>query len=379
MSIKYHDINIGSGGKPVLSDSTPQMDGTGSSGVSEEVSRADHEHPSDTSRVPVFGMGENLLRNWYFVGGGTGRGVFPVNQRGATSGTSSATIIIDGWASDSTWRLDSDGIYLEKRSGSSYNASVSQHIKANQIPEGMRTVTLSVLWSDGTFWTNSGTLEWSGAWQCTSGTVNSDGCAIRLHNSMWQIGIWNGNTNKKLQAAKVELGSQQTLCHNEGTAANPVWVLNEIPNYEAELIKCQTSTADSTDTYANKTLATEQQLAYVESGTTASRAYYEGDYFCLGGVLCRAKTAIAQGDSFTLNTNYEAPDGGIANQNFAKYAGTAVTGCSIVKNSDSRVIISLFTGAGNTNAAGTMQIDFNGTTARFRIYDGTNWTNIKTW
>jgi len=30
----------------------------------------------------VEGINPNLLRNWYFVGGGTGRGVFPVNQRG---------------------------------------------------------------------------------------------------------------------------------------------------------------------------------------------------------------------------------------------------------------------------------------------------------
>jgi len=38
-----------------------------------------------------------------------------------------------------------------------------------------------------------------------------------------------------VQAVKLEIGSTQTLAHQE----NNVWVLNEIPNYSDELIKCQ--------------------------------------------------------------------------------------------------------------------------------------------
>ena len=34
---------------------------------------------------------------------------------------------------------------------------------------------------------------------------------------------------------KLELGSTQTLAHKE----NGVWVLNEIPDYQTELLKCQ--------------------------------------------------------------------------------------------------------------------------------------------
>jgi hypothetical protein len=40
-------------------------------------------------------------------------------------------------------------------------------------------------------------------------------------------------------AVKLELGSEQTLAHNEGTEESPVWVLNEIPDYGEELAKCQ--------------------------------------------------------------------------------------------------------------------------------------------
>lgn len=42
-----------------------------------------------------------------------------------------------------------------------------------------------------------------------------------------------------------------------------------------------------------------------ESGTTASQAISAGTYFYLNGTLVRAKTAIANGATFTENTNYE--------------------------------------------------------------------------
>ena len=46
-------------------------------------------------------------------------------------------------------------------------------------------------------------------------------------------------------------------------------------------------------------------IAPVETGTTASQAYAVGKYFILNDQFCKAKTAIASGATFTLNTNYE--------------------------------------------------------------------------
>lgn len=55
-------------------------------------------------------------------------------------------------------------------------------------------------------------------------------------------------------------------------------------------------------------------VAPVESGTTASRAYAIGAHFIKDGAFCTAKTAIAQGEAFTLNTNYIAESiGGVIN------------------------------------------------------------------
>ena len=45
-------------------------------------------------------------------------------------------------------------------------------------------------------------------------------------------------------------------------------------------------------------------IAPIESGTKSSRAYAIGEYFLLGNQFCKAKTAIASGATFTLNTNY---------------------------------------------------------------------------
>ncbi len=46
-------------------------------------------------------------------------------------------------------------------------------------------------------------------------------------------------------------------------------------------------------------------IAPIETGTTASQAYAVGKYFVLNGKFCKAKTSIASGATFTLNTNYE--------------------------------------------------------------------------
>lgn len=46
-------------------------------------------------------------------------------------------------------------------------------------------------------------------------------------------------------------------------------------------------------------------LAPIENGTTASKAYTTGEYFMRDGQFCKAKTDIASGATFTLNTNYE--------------------------------------------------------------------------
>lgn len=274
----------------LLSSENITFDNTGTGLSANQVQEAITE--VNSNKVPSYGMGKNLLDNWYFVS--------PVNQRRATSYTGAA-YSVDRWylqTSGSTVSLRFDGVNLSK--GTANACEFCQALEQRVIDMiKWKNLTLSWLDDDGfhsvpVYWSGSQAAVYTGDYL----TVYTGGLSSAYSNIMFSY----TSTWLTIQAVKLELGTQSTLCHNEGTDANPVWVLNEIPDYEEELIKCQTSTADSTDTYANKTLATEQQLAYVESGTTASRNYSVKEYFCMGGALYKVISPISSGVSFNAGS-----------------------------------------------------------------------------
>ena len=292
---------------PAAYTSNPAMDGTASPGSSGSWAKGDHVHPSDTSRVPVYGMGENLLRNWYFLNSVNQRNISTVNA------TSNNVYTVDRWNAYRVivaWGAGDPLVFYASNSGTP-TGYIHQWIDKDITG---KSVTVSVLLQNNILLTVSGVLS-EGTTLTTNNVGNVEAWVRKLAGDKPEFFIWSRalNVQAKVIAAKLELGTQQTLCHNEGTDANPVWVLNEVPDYEAELIKCQTSTADSSDTYANKSLATEQELAPTENGLTASQAYAVGQYFCRNGKTCRAKTAIASGATLTLNTNYVEVSGGALN------------------------------------------------------------------
>lgn len=319
-----------------------QIDGMASlirTGVTGHIQ--DHNNPhqvtaAQTGSVPVYGMGKNLLRNWYFVGGGTGKGVFPVNQRGGTIYTGNG-YHMDGWINYNNPELilDADGVTI---SGSNLAAGANMMRQSIANPENYpgKTLTLSVLMknatagiyvaiNDGSAHASSDTVSGTNLLKVTW-TVGSNVTALSANFYNHTAGA---SPSFQLIAAKLEIGTEQTLAHQE----NGTWVLNEVPDYEEELIKCQTSTADSTDTYANKSLATEQQIAHVESGTTASRAYTVGEYFCWNGLLYRVTAAISSGGTFTPGTNCTPKTAmeAWANRHIYCYEGTAPTNTNIYR------------------------------------------------
>ena len=52
----------------------------------------------------------------------------------------------------------------------------------------------------------------------------------------------------------------------------------------------------------------------IQTGTTSTQAISAGTYFYLNDVLVKAKVAIANGATFTLNTNYEVVTAGALNE-----------------------------------------------------------------
>ena len=139
----------------------------------------------------AFPCNPNLLDNWYFGN--------PVNQRGA-----SGTISTEGYFFD-RWKLVSGSVTINS-GGIVLNGTIAQVLEY----AAGQTVTATVLTPDGV---TDVTPVYDD--ETKTFTVTTQGKTIR--------------------AVKLELGTQQTLAHQE----NGAWVLNEIPDYGEQLRRCQ--------------------------------------------------------------------------------------------------------------------------------------------
>ena len=220
---------------------------------------------TDDTGVPVYGFGDNLLVNSYFIGGGSQQGdkQLPINSSGLTTYTGRATFTINRWwmrntsnTGSPTVNILSDGIQLITTGTN--NQGLNQPVDGFRALAG-KTVTASVLISQNTYTSDSYLVF--GLWNSTTvATNNTTVQAISLAgqgtglftftvalpqtwtNNFLNIGIYCGSSagTIKIAAMKLEIGTKQTLAHLESGA----WVLNEVPNYEEELLKCQTATSD---------------------------------------------------------------------------------------------------------------------------------------
>lgn len=144
---------------------------------------------------------------------------------------------IDRWKSGSSSlkaEVTSDGLVLS--STSTYAVYFSQYFDAVIPSEGSYTISTLVeaitgtayfqaIYADGTY---------GNAMKLTTGlnalTVKATKTISRV---LFQI---NSGSSVTVKAAKLELGSQQTLAHQD---ADGNWMLNEIPDYGEQLRRCQ--------------------------------------------------------------------------------------------------------------------------------------------
>ena len=177
----------------------------------------------------------NLLDNWYFGA--------PVNQRGKTV-YSGAGYGIDRWKAEAVTpnvTTIKDG-YIEL----SQNALISEILEEPYSLCG-KQVTVSALTTTGLC---SATATVPSKEELSAITTdetigvsyfavngNSTGYVClqhsKEHTTKVMLRAYSGYTVGVI-AVKLELGSQQTLAHQE----NGVWVLNELPDYGEELTKC---------------------------------------------------------------------------------------------------------------------------------------------
>lgn len=219
----------------------------------------------------------NLLDNWYFVGGGSqlGEGVFPINQRGQTSYSDSEAYTIDRWKQrgdniSTSFNLTENGVVIPSGTAASGLRGYFQTIASPKKLKG-KTVTLSALVTNVSgivtiALTNAQGVQYGT--ELANTTCSTDGIVtltttIPAVLSEAYLNVFVGansnqhpiNSSFTLQAIKLEIGSTQTLAHQE----NGTWVPNEIPNYTEQIYRCETSTADSSDPYANKKMCSQWQ------------------------------------------------------------------------------------------------------------------------
>lgn len=181
----------------------------------------------------------NLIDNWYFVGGGSQQGgsQLPINQRGQTSYSGNA-YSVDRWFLGNyvqTWTLSSDGfeitsntgIWLEQRLKNSLSSLIGKTITISAIIDDNLITATSVV--DG-----AKTIQ---ALYSKNGTNIYVACKISNTDKFFRVVNYSivDTATIKVKAVKLELGSRQTLAHQE----NGVWVLNEIPDYGEQLARCQ--------------------------------------------------------------------------------------------------------------------------------------------
>lgn len=113
-----------------------------------------------------------------------------------------------------------------------------------------------------------------------------------------------------------------------------------------------------------------------QTGTTATQAITSGTYFYLNGTLVRAKTSIASGATFTLNTNYEVvAAGGLNSVVGVKTATISVTigsgGAINLNNNLPSGAIPLKAYVSGQEMSQEVRIDTYSSTYYAHIYNGT--------
>lgn len=184
----------------------------------------------------------NQLDNWYM-----GR---PVNQRGQGSYTAPGYSIDryylgrNGSGNSGTYNVGSRELSCSVKDQDGYYAYLDQRLENPSLYAG-KTLTLSTLASTAEenwmiqVWrqkdsgvTEVAHVEYSGdLFKTLTFTVPED----MTDNDLLQIIVAQTRGSVTLVASKLELGGTQTLAHEE----NGIWVLNEMPNYTEQLLRCQ--------------------------------------------------------------------------------------------------------------------------------------------
>lgn len=172
----------------------------------------------------------NLLDNWYFAN--------PVNQRGATSYIGSASTGIDRWWQQYNTDVTVQDGYITVSGQWQIEQRFENPIDATDITVALlsRNLTsrfyVSVTFDDGIETEKQEIGNSESAFTLKAVTFNQRAKKV----TSISFSFVNNDGSIDLLAAKLELGSTQTLAHQD---ENGNWILNEIPDYGEQLRRCQ--------------------------------------------------------------------------------------------------------------------------------------------
>lgn len=183
------------------------------------------------------GVRPNLLDNAIFIGGGTGYGTFPVNQKGRLSGNTDRQFICDRWNQfGSDWSLTKDGLVISKRSDAAY-WSFFQLIPVYLLSQLVgKTVTVSVL-LDRVLATATQVLASPVTYFSFENGERAE-IYIPDDDTVGAVQYYGSTTTRTVKAIKFEIGAAQTLAYQ---GADGAWRLLPQPesDYATQLAKCQ--------------------------------------------------------------------------------------------------------------------------------------------
>lgn len=185
----------------------------------------------NTISTKVYPTNRNLLDNWYFGN--------PINQRGQTTYTGISTPTIDKWYTNGTVTLSDAGL-VANTGGNVYflyyplEDALKKQLLGQTVTVSMLTSTGLISGSDVIPSTVSETWDTGGG---SSGDLWIDIYGTDQSNGYKELRIFSTSITEDITiiAVKLEFGLEQTLAHRDSSGN---WVLNEVPDYNEELLKC---------------------------------------------------------------------------------------------------------------------------------------------
>ena len=284
----------------------PAMDGTASPGSSTEWAKGDHVHPSDTSRIPTTEKG---AANGVATLDNTGK--VPSSQLPAIP-TTAAGVSYD----NTTSGLTADDVQeaIDELAAGAGGGGVDPAT----IAPVETTTTATVAHPLGSIFYLNDVLYRALSDIAIGGTINTASGGNATQTSVAQ------NFKRTVTLTSAEYAQ---LSAAEKTA-DIVYIITDDNAIPADDVDYDNTTSGLSATNVQDAIdegiywasqlipskANQAQIAYIETGTTASRNYALGEYLCWNGLLYRARTAISSGDAFTVGTNIADTVNGATNE-----------------------------------------------------------------